>query len=339
MSASPALKNWFPAGNAVSVIVPVHDARNTLERCVKSVLSQTHRDIQLVLVDDGSTDGSDELCDEIAAGDGRAVSMHQGNAGPGAARNTALDHAEGDWIMFVDADDWIEPDYIEHMLGLACEEKAQMVVGDCIMEEAGGPRRFGMVVPDMSYESKRDLLQDFLSSRIPWSLWGKLFAAALFKDLRFRPEDYIAEDLDVVSRIIVRDDLRLVTTSLAGYHYRIADGSVDHSFTRRHLCQFDVFERVVGLMHEQRVETETSPEVFYEERVLNCWRKAIDCAALGDDEVVSALERACALHRGDVLHDPNAPKGLKRRLWATCLGLRAFARFHSLRAMVSTDQK
>lgn len=316
--------------DAVSVVMPVYNAGGRLLESARSVLIQTHGDIQLVLVDDGSTDGSAALCDQLAAQDGRVAVRHQENAGPAAARNAGLDIAAGDWIMFVDADDWIDPDYVETMLSLAREEHANLVVGDCMMEEPGGSRRFGMVVPDMSYESKADLLQDFLSSRIPWSLWAKLFSAGLFEGLRFREEDYIAEDLDAFSRIIVRDDVQLVTTRDCGYHYRVEEGSVDHSFTRRHLCQFEVFERVVALMRGQEVQTATSPEVFYEERVLNCWRKAIEAGALGDDAIVDALNAACALHRSDVLHDADAPAALKRRLWATRLGPRVYARLHNL---------
>lgn len=316
--------------DTVSVIMPVYNAKASLPQSVRSVLGQTHGDIQLVLVDDGSTDGSSSLCDRVARQDRRVVVLHQENRGPAAARNVGLDASTGDWLMFVDADDWIEPDYIESMLSAAGEERANLVVGDCTMEEAGESRRFGMVVPDMAYDAKADLLQDFLSSRMPWSLWAKLFSADLFRGLRFRDEDYIAEDLDVFSRIIVRDDVRLVTVRNRGYHYRVEEGSVDHSFTRRHLCQFDVFERVVVLMHDQGVETVTSPEVFYEERVLNCWRKAIEAQVLEDGAIVDALNAACASHRGEVLRDANAPAALKRRLWATRLGPRVYAKLHNL---------
>lgn len=320
----------LPSGDLVSVVMPVYNAGPRLEKSIGSVLAQTHRGLQLILVDDGSADGSAGICDEFAKRDSRVLVCHQENAGPAAARNTALGLAEGDWLMFVDADDWIEPDYTARMLALAREERANLVASDCIMEEPAGSRRFGMIVPDMTYGSRSDLLQDFLSSRIPWSLWGKLFAADLFADVRFRPEDYIAEDLDAFSRIVVENRVRLATTSCSGYHYRVAPGSVDHSFTRRHLCQFDVFERVVERVRDCGVSTPTSPEVFYEERVLNCWRKAIDAGALDDAVIVDALKRACARHRGEVLHDSDAPHALKRRLWATFLGPCVFAKFHNL---------
>lgn len=322
-------KPALPTGNKVSVVMPVFNAREHLSQAIESVLSQDLRDIELVLVDDGSTDGSGELCEEIAGRDARVIVEHRENGGPAAARNAGLERVSGDWIAFVDADDWVEPDYFSQMLSLAREERANLVVGDCVMEEPEGTRRFGMVVPDMSYESKTDLFQDFLSERIPWSLWAKLLAADLLKGIQFEEDDFVAEDLDVFSRIIVKDGLNLITTGLAGYHYRVEGGSVDHSFTRRHLGQLDVFERVAGRMREQRAMTATSPEVFYEERVLNCWRKAIDADALGDEAIVKALNRACALHRGDVLHDPNAPGALKRRLRATYLGPRVYAKLHN----------
>lgn len=100
----------------LSVIVPVYNVKSYIDRCIRSILTQSYRDIELVLIDDGSTDGSSLLCDEWAKKDKRIVVVHKVNEGVSAARNTGLDVAKGDFITFVDSDDFIAPEtYSENM--------------------------------------------------------------------------------------------------------------------------------------------------------------------------------------------------------------------------------
>lgn len=329
-TSSPAAASPAPGGGAdtgvgtVSVIVPVYNAANALERCLDSVLAQEYRDLQVILVDDGSTDASAQICDDAAAADARVQAFHRANGGPPAARNTGLDAVRGAWTFFVDADDAIEPDYIAQLVECAVREGADIVLSDCLMVEPSGTRRFGMVVPDKLYTTRDALWQDFLSDRLPWSLWGKLYRSNLFDGLRFDPQDYIAEDLDMNARIFAREGLRVATTPSTGYAYTVAEGSVDHSFTARHLRQLEVFERVVQLARSLDLQADASPEAFYEERVLSCLRKAIKAGAL-NAQVTSAFKRALALHRAEVLTDPHASKGLKLRMRASRLGPKAYA--------------
>lgn len=100
----------------VSVIVPIYNGEAELRKAVDSILNQTHTDIEIILVDDGSTDGSPMLCDQYAQQDSRVVVIHQPNAGVSAARNQGIAHAKGDYIGFVDADDWIEPDMYARLM-------------------------------------------------------------------------------------------------------------------------------------------------------------------------------------------------------------------------------
>lgn len=114
----------------VSIIIPVYNCERYLDRCVESVLQQTYRNIELILVDDGSTDGSGKCCDTWAERDSRVKVIHQANGGVSAARNAGLDMVTGDYIGFVDADDWVEPDLVECVLGAAVTNNADMVLFD-----------------------------------------------------------------------------------------------------------------------------------------------------------------------------------------------------------------
>ena len=100
----------------VSIIIPVYNAEHTLERCVDSVLGQEFTDFELLLVDDGSSDGSPALCDRYAAQDSRVRVIHKENGGVSAARNAAMDLAEGEFLQFLDSDDWITPDATKLLL-------------------------------------------------------------------------------------------------------------------------------------------------------------------------------------------------------------------------------
>lgn len=114
----------------VSIIVPVYQAMKTLKRCVDSILAQEYANFELILVDDGSSDGSGELCDAYAAQDARVRVIHKKNAGVSAARNTALDEARGEYLQFVDSDDWITPEATKLFVRAAREHDADLVIAD-----------------------------------------------------------------------------------------------------------------------------------------------------------------------------------------------------------------
>ena len=115
---------------SVSVIVPVYNMKRYLGRCVDSILAQSYSDLQILLVDDGSTDGSALLCDQLAAREDRIRAFHISHAGPGAARNRGIREAEGDYVVFVDSDDWIGPKMLETMLDVMIRENADLVTCD-----------------------------------------------------------------------------------------------------------------------------------------------------------------------------------------------------------------
>lgn len=140
----------------VSIITPVYNAEKTLAKCIESILSQTHRDIELILVDDGSRDASPTLCDDFAKRDQRIRVIHKENGGASAARNTGLAEAKGEYIAFVDSDDWVEPSYIENMM---TGEDADVVMAGWTEEPLGG--KCG---PGVNITYKGDSFKDFFYS-------------------------------------------------------------------------------------------------------------------------------------------------------------------------------
>ena len=122
----------------VSIIVPVYNVEFYIKKCVKSVLSQTYPCFELILIDDGSTDKSGVYCDELAKTDQRVKVLHKKNGGQAEARNIGLDCARGEFIFFLDADDWIEPEAIKTLIDKQREKGADMVCGGYRLVDEGG---------------------------------------------------------------------------------------------------------------------------------------------------------------------------------------------------------
>lgn len=179
----------------LSIIVPVYKVEKYLPKCIDSILAQTFTDFELILIDDGSPDRCGDICDEYAAKDDRIIVIHQENKGVSAARNAGLDIARGEYIGFVDSDDWIEPEMYETMLATAKESKAGIVIcGIHYYNECDN-----LIRNDLTSEgvySKDDLLKTLYAS--PNELGGgccnKIFRRMEVKNAKFIVNVSMAED-------------------------------------------------------------------------------------------------------------------------------------------------
>ena len=174
----------------ISVIVPVYNAENTLRQCVDSILSQKYKDYELILVDDGSKDGSLSICDEYALKDSRVKVFHKPNGGVSSARNLGLDHAQGKWIAFIDSDDYITEGYFD---GIEDHEEDVLIKGYQKFDHSG-------VVAGREMEELQRISEfsDFLSQYVTDSLLRgpvfKFYKRSLIDNLRFLTDMKIGED-------------------------------------------------------------------------------------------------------------------------------------------------
>ena len=123
---------------AISIIIPVYNTEKYLRRCIESVLSQSFTDFELILVDDGSKDSSPQICDEYASQDKRVRVIHKVNGGVSAARNDGLDIAKGEYVTFIDSDDWVEREYLQSLYD---KRSLDFVIGNFINEPSGKKRK------------------------------------------------------------------------------------------------------------------------------------------------------------------------------------------------------
>ena len=230
----------------VSIIVPVYNTEKYLNRCIDSILAQTFMDFELILVDDGSTDGSGAICDEYAQKDPRVVVIHQKNKGQAAARNRALDIAQGEYIGFVDSDDYIHPQMYEILLNQARIIHADISV--CGYQSVSETKAL-MPVPNPGCRqwNGRDFLKHCLLNQVdkkPWVLWDKVFRRACFASLRM-PEGRIYEDNAVVYKLIYAAE-RIADCDEKLYCYCFNENStVNQNFQKKHLDWLIVLEEML----------------------------------------------------------------------------------------------
>lgn len=209
----------------ISVIVPVYNSERFLHRCIDSVLVQTYTDFELLLIDDGSTDSSGEICDLYAQKDDRIKVLHKSNGGVSSARNIGLDIASGEWITFIDSDDWVSEQYLEKLsLGFQF---------DLVISYAKCFGKYGEIL-QKKYLSKcidsKDIEILFLEYDLNWqtSPWAKLYRRDLCDNLRFVEGMHIGEDLVFLYTYIMKCR-KICVLSDANYNY---DMSNEHTLTR-----------------------------------------------------------------------------------------------------------
>ena len=221
----------------ITIIVPVYQVKEYIGECVESLQHQTYTNLEILLVDDGSTDGSEELCDEYARRDNRIKVIHQENQGLSAARNTGLDRATGEYVAFVDSDDAVLPSYIEKLYGLIRKYHADIAACAYIKCKTGKVDHFREKktndndVTNLCMSSNQ-MLRQWHGKYKKWETvtWNKLYCRSVFekngsKDrIRF-PEGRRHEDV-LTSHLIVYNAQRIVLTTQVLYLYRTRAGSI-----------------------------------------------------------------------------------------------------------------
>ncbi len=210
----------------ISVIVPVYKVENYLDRCVRSLVEQTYRNLEIILVDDGSPDNSGAICDAWAAKDSRIRVIHQSNAGAGAARNVALDEAKGEFVGMVDSDDYLSPEMYQHLYELMQNDVdiAECEIGlteddDFVMDKAGS----GDVTVCGTWEAMALHIQDKLFCQTPPN---KLYRKTSIGEIRF-PVGNLIDDEFFTYRVIAQCR-RLAHSHCRLYAYRQQGGSAMH---------------------------------------------------------------------------------------------------------------
>lgn len=216
----------MPREKTISVIVPVYKVEALLPRCVDSILGQTCENLEIILVDDGSPDGSGKLCDDYARKDSRIRVIHKENGGLSSARNAGLDVATGEYIAFVDSDDWLVPEAYEWMLAAMKRHKVSMVcAGRYDVDEDTGEKTVGLCPEREEVISGEEMAgRIFTWDHCDSSACDKLCHRSLFESQRY-PEGVVCEDLPVTYRLALKAG-QVAMLDKPVYHYYHRSGSI-----------------------------------------------------------------------------------------------------------------
>lgn len=220
----------------VTVVIPVYNVDKYLERCIKSVIGQTYKKLEIILIDDGSSDGSGIICDEWSKRDNRIRVFHQTNRGLAAVRNKGIELATGDYIAFVDSDDWISFDTYGYMLNLMDHYDAD-IVDISICETFNDNPKTDLNSPIITLFEGKDIIYNYMlcgiSAKSPYSACRKLYKLSSINNIRFEV-GIINEDI-IFNYLVLLNAKRIVKSTKKCYYY-FQDGE---STTRGGLKQRD----------------------------------------------------------------------------------------------------
>lgn len=213
----------------ISVIVPVYNVENCLKKCVLSILNNTYKKIEVILVDDGSTDRSPDICDEFMNNDNRIIVIHKKNGGLSSARNTGLNVHKGEYVFFVDSDDWIEHNTFEVLLENAEKSKSDIVECGYIKEFSNGKKQF-FEPKVMLLENKENIAQELLLQKsLVVNVWNKLYTSKVIGNVRFQEGKNNEDNLFMID--LLNNIKKISILSTMYYHYVIRSNSITQSKT------------------------------------------------------------------------------------------------------------
>lgn len=255
----------------VSVIVPVYNVKEYIREALESLLAQTYRNLEILVVDDGSTDGSGKICDEYARKDGRIRVIHQENRGLSSARNTALDVMTGDLVMFLDSDDAYYPEMISKLVEARKDEQADIAMcrfADCRTMEKKEPAAASKHISPSGSPGTYDrvkALRALAVGKINHSVWNKIYRRALWDDIRF-PDGHVYEDLLTTYRIMNRIE-KLILLDNVLYQKRIRQEAITTTFSEK-----NIQDRILSFSMQESFIHEQIHDVFLEEHLFNMKR-------------------------------------------------------------------
>lgn len=251
-----------------SVILPVHNVEKYLDECLKSIVNQSLKDIEIICINDGSTDNSLEILNKYAQKDNRFVIFSQKNQGQGAARNKGIELATGEYIAFVDPDDWIDLDMLEILYTNFQTYLTDIVQFDCLQFYDGNKRKKEKEISllEIAYQKfNYDLIKNRFFSwkdfkdglfHIPLALWNKVYSREFLNKNNLRiPNASIAEDVAFSVFCLLSTD-KVCYVDIPFYHYRIRAGSTIHQASDKNFCLFDIIEYLTDFLNKKNLYTE-----------------------------------------------------------------------------------
>ena len=247
----------------VSIIVPVYKVEKFLERCVESIIKQTYQNIEIILIDDESPDECPKMCDQYEIKDNRIKVIHKKNGGLSDARNAGLDIASGEYIAFVDSDDWIESDFIETLYMNAEREKADIsVVGYQLIWEDGRIRRFSRDEEYYVFDRENAIRELLKQQKFQCMVCQKMYRKQIFETIRF-PVGKIYEDVAIGLSTFLKAERVVVSGKVKYNYFQRSDSIVNAKFDKRKLFFLECCNKIIDYSDSQNKMFDLEAHTFY----------------------------------------------------------------------------
>ena len=245
----------------ISIIVPVYKVEKYLRRCVDSIINQTYKNLEIILVDDGSPDNCPAICDEYAKKDNRIKVIHKENGGVSSARNEGLKNATGDFICFVDSDDYVDNNYVEKLLNGFSDDVDIVISMYRVIDNESRETKTHRFVDEVKTVFIDENF-DFRIMNCNCSVWGKLFKKDLLSNQLFSEKIHFGEDALFVAEMITKSKaIRHIPDYT--YNYIVYDNSLSHGeINEKKLTLYEAWYRISMLFAEGTVSRETCSQVY-----------------------------------------------------------------------------
>lgn len=302
----------------VSVIVPIYKVEKYLRRCIDSILAQTYNNFELILVDDGSPDNCGKICDEYEAKYPQIKVIHQHNQGLSAARNNAVPKSKGDYITFIDSDDFVTTDYLKYLVLLIQKYDAQISAGSFVYQYEGRNLKQPKGETETMFFSSEDALENMNYAKgFGLTAWGKLYKRSLIEANPY-PVGKLFEDIATTYKIVGESTGVAYGNRQIYYWLQRSNSIMRSSFNPRQLDGIEAAEK--QLEYVQNRYPKAVPAAKY-----RLTSKAVELtgtlfASGGDKKMFNKLKSSMKKYAGEVLRNPKTKRSMKIRILAMQLG-------------------
>ena len=256
----------------ISVIVPIYNVENYIDKCLESLVNQSYDNLEIILVNDGSTDNSASKCEQWKEKDSRIILLNTENRGASAARNEGLDICKGDFVGFVDSDDYIETSMYEKLYESLIKTNSD--ISSCGIKRFNDQEVVNLWVSDKDEQFNRNTIFDTVyTSHIGWAIWNRLYKREIWKKIRFE-EGRTREDLEVIFRILYRIN-KMSYINEALYNYYISESGVTNAeFSEKNFDMLWACEKSLKLHKKHKnISQENRIKQLYMDYLLEYYKK------------------------------------------------------------------
>lgn len=268
----------------ITVIVPVYNVEKYLERCIDSIILQTYKNLEILLVNDGSTDDSLSICRRYSEQDSRIRVIDKTNGGLGSARNAGIDAMKGAYVAFIDSDDYISESMVKRLYDLIKKQDAEVSVCDFCAFDDRNVYRKKRKTRIQTFNRDQAMKNMFYPDGIKWNAWNKLYKASLFKTIRYK-EGVYSEDMATTYKVFFETKKVVYTNEQLYYYYHRSDGIMLSKPVKRYCDEMRIINDQMVFFQEHLPHLAFYPKAFCGKIALNNYIGIKKAGGHEDDEL------------------------------------------------------